>query len=418
MGENESIYDSIQTDVQSFGATNIFEYMKLHAEWTKEDADAAIDARRKWAQGQRSNPKFSDESVWFIKNASQIKDILQAPAKYQQYLANKKLDVEVGKFVDHYSNLGVSPSSSISEIESAHRDRYREARTLLERETASRTYKQLDEAWSILSDPQLRSVYDVEHRKNTGLGAEWDQDHGNERRAEGLLGPHSKQNSHAPFEDSGQESLRRRIQTSPDYKFNKNYLTLSIGEAPTTVDLEVVKSGAGRQPARLYTDSKWLQVSPSHLDPAASVQTVQLTTSPRLMESSRELAKLTLETSDRKKTSVNILGKRKRFSRTFLRFLIVIFIIFSARIFLTYKESQSLALPTELELRVTPTPDSIFIDGVAVAPNILSIFSDIPHDTPVLIVVEKQGFETYQQPVIVGEGNSETVEIHLQRIED
>jgi curved DNA-binding protein CbpA len=413
----EHIYSPLHNAAVSFGATDLFDYLKLTGEWTVNEAEKALAERRKWAQGQRSNPKFSDESKWFIRSLSEISEIIKAPATYTDFIQNLSEMEPNEVFADHYENLGVSPSASVSEIEQAHRERYRETRTLLQSEDSHHTYRALDEAWTVLSNPLARSAYDVTHRVSAGVGLGWDLDQGHERRAEGFLGPHSGPSFHENFQYPGEEKLRRKVSHGPNYRFNKSSVTLPILGTPTTILLKIKKSGSGQQPARLFTDSKWLRVSPTHIDPSATSQTITVTSSPRFMTSNRALAKLTLETADRQRTSVAITGKRNVLSRFFRWTIAFIIIFFSAAMFWVSDQMQATHMETELELLVTPEASSIYLDGENFGGGSARTFTGVPHNTPISIVVESPDFETWRQRVIVTEGEARSVEITLQRVE-
>ncbi len=413
----EHIYTALHNTAVSLGATDLFDYLKLTGEWTVNEAEDAVAKRRKWAQGQRSNPKFSDESKWFIRSVSEITEIIKAPATYTGFVQSLSAKEPNKVFVDHYENLGVSPSASVSEIEQAHRERYRETRTLLQSEDSHHTYRALDEAWTVLSNPLARSAYDVTHRVSAGVGLGWDVDQGHERRAEGFLGPHSGPSFHENFQFPGEEQLRRKVSHGPNYRFSKSAATLPILGTPTTITLKVKKSGSGQQPARLFTDSKWLRVSPTHIDPSATSQTITLTSSPRFMTSNRALAKLTLETADRQRTSVAITGKRTVLSSISRRTRAFIILLFGAGLIWLSQQTQTTYLETQLELIMTPEASSIYLDGVNVGGGSARTFTGVPHDTPISIVVESPNFETWRQRVIVTEGSERTVEINLQSVE-
>ena len=414
----KKIFGPLHDAVLSFGAIDIFDYLSLSGEWTSEQAQEALTTKRRWAQGQRSNPKFSDESTWFIKNSMEISEILKNPTGYQDFVLNISDDQTEEAFVDHYANLGVSPSASLNEIMLAHRERYRQTRTRLQSDDSHNEYRILDDAWACLSDPQTRSTYDVKHRMTAGTGIGWNSLDGHERRAEGLLGPHDGQRLHLPFKFSGKEELRRQVRSGPHYQFNKTSVKMFITNTPSKITLTVRKSDAAQQPARLFTDSRWLRASPTHLDPAANTQTITLISSPRFMTSNRALAKLVLETADKQRTTVSVIGRRARFSN-FSKWLLALAVLcFTLSMFWVTTTLQSTELESELELIVTPSNATIYLDGENIGQGTPRTITGIPHDTPLSITVEAPDFETWRQRVIVNEGEAKTVEIFLQRAEE
>tara|TARA_B110000037_G_C16899663_1_gene415645 strand:+ start:192 stop:602 length:411 start_codon:yes stop_codon:yes gene_type:complete len=135
------------------------------------------------------------------------------------------------------------------------------------------------------------------------------------------------------------------------------------------------------------------------------------------MTSNRALAKLTLETADRQRTSVAITGKRTVLSSISRRTRAFIILLFGAGLIWLSQQTQTTYLETQLELIMTPEASSIYLDGVNVGGGSARTFTGVPHDTPISIVVESPNFETWRQRVIVTEGSERTVEINLQSVE-
>ncbi len=67
-------------------------------------------------------------------------------------------------FIDYYELLRISPQATAEEVEEAYRERYRWARTLKDLQRANDIYKQLEQAWRILSDTTRRRDFDDQRR--------------------------------------------------------------------------------------------------------------------------------------------------------------------------------------------------------------------------------------------------------------
>ncbi|HSH39362.1 MAG TPA: DnaJ domain-containing protein, partial [Chthoniobacterales bacterium] len=74
------------------------------------------------------------------------------------------------QFRDYYETLGVSKTASEDEIKSAFRKLAREHHpdVAKDKATAEEKFKQINEAYEVLSDPHKREKYDQ-------LGADWNQ---------------------------------------------------------------------------------------------------------------------------------------------------------------------------------------------------------------------------------------------------
>ncbi len=69
-------FEQIDRFLTVVGQGSLLEYYDLDAETADEEVEAAIQARRRWAQGQQANPKYRVESRWVIKNNALVRRVL------------------------------------------------------------------------------------------------------------------------------------------------------------------------------------------------------------------------------------------------------------------------------------------------------------------------------------------------------
>ena len=202
------------------GSESLFEYFEVSPDSPEEEKVHALDTRRRWAQGQQSNPKYKQEALWIIKHQALCREaVLDDMASYLAHIQENEalqqladlghfiegaLDHgEIGlggvqkvleqgaktgltvpriqeridqvlaehgalrreahdeAFVDHYEILGIHPTSSIEEAEQAYRERYQEARREGNTRTATQHFARLDQAWDVIGSETFRAAFDV-----------------------------------------------------------------------------------------------------------------------------------------------------------------------------------------------------------------------------------------------------------------
>ena len=146
------------------------------------DAVSARERDRKlqmldlFVQGSLVSGKLSDQAEAAIRR--QASELGLSDTETQRYLEEKVgldstgpeglfddiagLDGEerIDDFVDYYGLLQVNQQATSAEIEEAYRGRYRWARTLKDLQRANEIYKQLEQAWRVLSETSRRREYD------------------------------------------------------------------------------------------------------------------------------------------------------------------------------------------------------------------------------------------------------------------
>jgi hypothetical protein len=118
------------------------------------ESEAAI--RRQAAEmglSEAETSRYLDEKIGQDDQSSLFEEPEDAPSTAQD------------DFIDYYQLLQISPQATAEEVEEAYRERYRWARTLKDLQRANDIYRQLEQAWRVLSDMTRRRDYDDQRRK-------------------------------------------------------------------------------------------------------------------------------------------------------------------------------------------------------------------------------------------------------------
>ncbi len=89
--------ESISKFLKQVGRESLFEYLDISEDVTDEEAKEAIKSRRSWAQGQQANPKYRNEAIWFIKNATTLRKVLlESRSAYLEHLHSAQHQEHLG----------------------------------------------------------------------------------------------------------------------------------------------------------------------------------------------------------------------------------------------------------------------------------------------------------------------------------
>jgi len=131
-----------------------------------------------FVQGSLVSGRLSSESESAIRR--QASEMGLTDAETTRYLEEKvgggdqeslfdsndpKLAPKDDNFTDYYDLLQITPQATAEEVEEAYRERYRWARTLKDLQRANEIYRQIEQAWRILSDLNRRRDYDDQRSK-------------------------------------------------------------------------------------------------------------------------------------------------------------------------------------------------------------------------------------------------------------
>ncbi|MEE2750548.1 MAG: DnaJ domain-containing protein [Myxococcota bacterium] len=423
--------------------SSLLEYLSLAEDTPLEESQRRVSERRRWAQAQQANPRYRDESLWLLRNGSLFERLLvDEQAEYRQSLsvAPESAPPVPGpastfqEFPDHYATLGLGPSASMAEIETAHRSRYRWARSLRDREKAEQLYDQIAAAWNTLSHPSRRASYDVAYRDHVGLGPEWEDDTGVERRALALLGPPESAPPEPSSTPPAQPALTRHSQLRRRAPGDPRQRMIVRGRWPRSVH-------TGRSPARLWLELQlggsapiWVTVSETR--PWLEAQTdrfllepdghrLLLTVDPAKMERNKGTGRVVLEAANGEREDLIIHARRGWLSGRriglFLMFLLSLIALGQAtgtlplELFFGSPVATSQPSSTILKVVTDPGADSIWVDGknVGSGPS-LNLGPNLPRGRSFRLEARMEGFKPKSQTLSIREGTTRQILMVLQ----
>ena len=528
--------DQIDTFLGMVGRTSLLDYYELDAAASSDEADKAIKSRRGWAQGQQANPKYRNEALWLIKNNGLIRRVLieQREAYVQdlksrtqsknlqvltlfikgtlaggtltadaeeailrqaramgldddttqrhietllkdtgaQRAASADHETASGSFVDYYDLLGVLQAATLEEIESAHRAKYRWARTLRDKDRVTRLYADLDEAWRVLKDPARRAQYDVLYSASTDgqpVGASPKDIQGflpgrtqgpsqaapassdeppvaaPRKEAPRRKGPpappavgkdRSLGFSGQPTEEAGAPPVRapkppegirtlglttgKTRRAGPRLGIaSPELIVLGVGRAPVQHSIVVRNTGRGAMRGRAHSDRDWLKLERSRLDPDAAEQELRFTVDPKQMPRATSVALVTVVTDhgERRAITVRVEKKRSRLGAVVVGMVLLASAI-GGGLWASGVLGPQGAQDTPLTIIVDPTAEAIYVDDTQVGNGAKAVVtSGYVLNEPVTVRAVHDGFETASATVLVTEGQPATVNLQLRLID-
>ena len=498
------------------GKKSLLDYYGVDDSAPNPAAEAAIKKRRGWAQGQQANPKYRSEAMWLIKHNGLVRRaLLEDRASYLGHANSKKVDAGLEKltpfiegalaagtlsesaeqavrrkadslglpehlvtahiekllanagatrasatptdsgeeFVDYYELLDVPPSASFEDIERAHRQKYRWARNLRDKQRASTVYTQLDQAWRVLKDPAHRRRYDADYARRKSEPEEgWSSEAADRNR------PPPRDASTEPTirmkpldaaalagglgfseKDSGPEAKPPK----PPENISKRTLGLSQGttstkrrprlavaspelvqvkarRGPVERRIVVKNTGRGRMPGRVASDREWLEVDRSRLDPDALEQEITVTIQPTKMPRSKSVALVTVVTDHGERRAITFRVERQPVAMPLLALggvVLAVAAVLQFGGFLPPTDASSPGndgAPAALEVSVDPSADNIRIDGYTqAAGSFARMESGFPIGEPFTLLVEKEHFRPHELTLTIQAGATQQVDIVL-----
>ncbi|MCP4806781.1 MAG: J domain-containing protein, partial [Proteobacteria bacterium] len=354
-----------------------------------------------------------------------------------------------------YELLDVPPSASFEDIERAHRQKYRWARNLRDKQRASSIYTQLDQAWRVLKDPAHRRRYDADYaRRKSAPDGGWSKDDAERNRppprdtsteptirmkpldaaalANGLgFGDADASTQEVKAPKPPESIAKRTLGLSQGTTSTKRRPRLAVASpelvqvkarrGPVERRIVVKNTGRGRMPGRVASDRDWLEVDRSRLDPDALEQEITVTIQPSRMPRSKSVALVTVVTDHGERRAITFRVERQPIAVPLLvvgGLIVVGVAIAQFGGFLSFSEGDpeaSADQPSVLEVSVDPAADNIRIDGYTqAAGSFARMESGFPLDEPFTLSVQKEHFQPYEAELRVAAGTTQRVDVVLE----
>lgn len=519
--------EEIERFFASLGQRSPLAYYGLAEDADTEAVDAAIKKRRTWAQGQQSNPKYRSEALFLIKaNANLRKLLIDERSLYVEHFgggnpalteldevmtsafsqgwtntaeatiraAGRRLSIEEGLVdarmaaaaqrlnlvrevdeglgaatgLDLYELLAVPMTAGARELEDAYRARYRWARSLKDKERASRVLAALDAAWRIVKDPARRAAYDAQRAELAEATEEVER---SGRRLGELLGggesepgPRSSEElaerlraaprtgtapdapsfpptgdaapppfRMAPLGDSGALPVPTLAPApSPDLaNFSGRTIGLATGpqmlreRAPRLVvpvkspvvltlprgravryPLLVKNGGQGKMPAKVVTDVPWIVAERDWIDPSAAEQELVLELRPDRLPGNRGVGTVTVVADHGERRTVQFEVERSSLVIPLLGLLGVVALGVGGWYGWSAWQAANAPPPAAvLRLTVDPPSSAVAIDGVAASGAGTFEVSPPQRGVPFRLRVEHAGFRAHEELVTVDDAS-------------
>ncbi len=427
----------ISTFLEITGVPSLFHYLQLEEEDVPlAEAQRRVNERRSWAQAQQANPKYRTEALWILRNGGLFqRSLVDEAAEYRKLQADASAQVPTlhgqERFHNHYAVLGIGPSASTIELEAAHRARYRWARGLRDQDKAEAHYKEIAAAWHVLNDPARRASYDVLYREEVGMGAEWEEDTGVERRALALLGPPEEETPPpvhvelpSPFPPKAEmKRLQRRAPGEPKRRMEV------VGKWPRRVwarrskfSINVRLNLGGTAPlwVTVSTNQDWLQARTKRILLEEEGCRLSFELDSLALSERRTSARIVLEAGNGERDTLVLEVRRGGVSpRRIATALLVLVAALGAGLFSGWVPGELLfgtrshgdvagaAVAPGLTLQVDPAPDALLLDGEPIDPETRSIASsELPQARAFTVEARKEGFETAKEMISLRRGSS------------
>jgi len=378
-------------------------------------------------------------------------------------------------FRDYYELLEIPPTATLDEIESAHRSKYRWARSLKDKDRVTELYADLDDAWRILKDPQRRAEYDQLHKAHHAGGpvpSAQDEVIGflpspgtnppSDRTSPpkppppitpvpprataappargakpppiqppelkiGGVAPSRKEPPKPPAAVKGRTiglgGARRSRRSAPRLAIaSPEVVALRVGSASVTHSIVVKNTGTGKMPGRITSDRDWLEVGRSRLDPDAAQQEINIVVHPRQMRRSRGTALVTVVTDhgERRAITVNVERRSAPIGLILGGGVVVLAGLGGAAWALGFFDGSAdgpgdrPAAAATLEIRVDPTSDAVLMNNEVIGSGDRVLLEEgFPVGRPFRLTTRLDGFTTDERTVTVPKDGSEIVVVDL-----
>ena len=370
---------------------SVQEYLKLGIRASAEDQAEAVEKRRLWAQAQQTNPKFQEEALWVLANTHLLQEALEKTQDELLWLKpSSEGHTDSDSSTDHYQLLGVTQDATFEQIQDAHRLRYRDARQLRNRHEAHQVYSDLDEAWRVLSDPDLREEYDA---RNT-------------------VAPELALRSAPDLSD------REALTHSPNLAFTgPSQLEFSLSGKSIQHTLQVERIGSGLVDATIRSDQPWLKVSPERLDPHAASQKLTLTMLPEEVPGKGALGQLVLKNFNGQRLALHIRVRttpETQVRKGFVWGLLGLSVLAALGWVLLQPLHSGTTEAPVIHLSIEPPNATAWINNKKQAEGWPQRIDGLPADSPFRLRIEAEGHKDHQETLVLKSGQELTKSIRLE----
>jgi curved DNA-binding protein CbpA len=379
-------------------------YLGLQTEFDEIASEAALEKRRVWAQAQQTNPKFQDEAIWILSNLSVLRRALTVPPEELLWLdRGEDKPVQSPDSMPFYEILGLPRNATSAQINDAHRLRYRDARHLKNRHEAHQIYAALDEAWRVLGNPDLKKAYDAELAPEIRL-----QD------SEPL-------SDHQPPTDLLAE--KKALTDAPPLSIRgERQIELAVTNKVVRRKIRIERDGAGLVDATIRSDQAWLLANPVTLDPHAAAQDIHVDINPAKMAGKSALGQIVIQNFNGQRLSVHVkvtkvLVNRARIATALFLFMATVgaLLIYPPTRSVLFKPASVVAPNPVLILKVNPGPAKVTINDQSFDAASTFRFDDLSPGRPLMLLVEKEGFERHFQRIALKSGEELRMEVSLKQ---
>jgi hypothetical protein len=416
---------AVEAFLQQRGATDLYAYLKLTDDADLAEVEAALKKRRRWAQGQQSNPKYRSEAVWLIKNLSTLHHVLlEQGADYRSHLdsarsAEALATLEpfiLGALADGVltakaeavllargMEMGLSEPAMLRRVE-----------VLMCEHGAQRSAVGLASAQTLAISP--------EDRERLRAGESLSEPPKPPRPLARLRPLEEDPNtSEAPPPPVGLRSLQPGqpagiLSHSPQLAVEAPAEQLVVvGSKPVSVQITVRNVGMGRMSGKVHADRPWLKISPSKLDPKANQQVITLTIEPGEMTRRRGQTRVTVSTRSAGNQSLLLQVQRRR---SLLPLAAVGGVIIGVLLFIASQLFSAGTDPADSGSRrlgggPPPTGDIYIDEELMSTEGVLDIRAGFPTDEPFLLQVMADGFARWTERVTVTGGEMKVLKPEL-----
>jgi hypothetical protein len=196
-------------------------------------------------------------------------------------------------------------------------------------------------------------------------------------------------------------------------------IRMRTGTHPTPVRIHIENAGDGEMRGTITANVKWIQISPTVLDPNRKQQTIEALVEPNLIKGNAARGTVTIETQHGDSETVNIDAVKHVISPvtmfvSALSLVGCIGLLAGMHFMGIIGEEPAPPIRTILAIYVDPPAGEVYVDNNLVGnQGTMSIVDGFPVDQPFQVRVELDGFEPFTEDVMVPTGTQYRVEAEL-----